>query len=236
MRPPKAKYTAFWSVERVLNHLASWGDNQSLPLQKLTWKLAMLLAICSASRTSDLTKLSVSHRFFSSGKVTFYPTGLAKQSSPDNLPTPIEFHAFSDNLLCSVKCLQRYEAVTTSFRVKSEQEQLFLSINKPHSLVVSSSIARWLKSVLASSGVDISIFSAHSTRGASTSTASLAGVITQQILSTADWSTANVFKKFYFRDRQVQSPCQGFDLSVLSASKSRCDKEPEPSEVQSLNG
>ena len=232
LRPPKAKYTTFWSVEQVLSHLASWGDNQSLPLQKLTWKLAMLLALCSASRTSDLTKLSISHRVFSNGKVIFYPTGLAKQSSPDNLPTPIEFHAFPDNLLCPVECLQRYEAITISFRVKSEQQQLFLSIKKPHSPVVSSSVARWLKSVLASSGIDTSIFSAHSTRGASTSAASLAGVTTQQILSTADWSTANVFKKFYFRDRQVQSPRQGFNLSVLSASKSRCDKEPEPSDMQ----
>ena len=193
----------------------------------------MLLALCSASHTSDLTKLSISHRVFSSGKVTFYPTGL---SSPDNLPTPIEFHAFSDNLLCPVKCLQRYEAVTASFRMKSEQEQLFLSINNQYSPVVSSSIAWWLTSVLTSSGVDTSIFSAHSTRGTSTSAASLAGVTTQQILSTADWSTANVFKKFYFRDRQVQSPHQDFDLSVWSASKSHCDKEPEPSKVQSLNG
>jgi hypothetical protein len=47
-----------------------------------------------------------------------------------------------------------------------------------------------LKSVLTSSGVDTSVFSAHSTRGASTSGASQAGVTTQQILSTADWSTA----------------------------------------------
>ena len=116
--------------------------------------------------------------------------------------------------------------------MKSEQQQLFLSIKKPHSPVVSSSVARWLKSVLTSLGVDTSIFSAHSTRGASTSAASLAGVTTQQILSTADWSTANVFKEFYFRDRQVQSPRQSFNLSVLSASKSRCDKEPEPSDMQ----
>ena len=77
-------------------------------------------------------------------------------------------------------------------------------------VVMSSSIARWVKLVFTSFGVDTSIFSAHSTLGASTSAASLAGVTTQQILSTADWSTANVFKKFYFRYRQVQSPRQGF--------------------------
>ena len=75
LRPPKAKYTTFWSVEQVLSHLASWGDNQSLPLQKLTWNLAMLLALCSASHTSDPTKLSISHRVFSNGKVIFTPLG-----------------------------------------------------------------------------------------------------------------------------------------------------------------
>ena len=42
--------------------------------------------------------------------------------------------------------------------------------------------------------VDTSIFSAHSTRGASTSAATLAGITTQQILTTADWSSATVFK------------------------------------------
>ena len=35
--------------------------------------------------------------------------------------------------------------------------------------------------------------------------AALAGVTTQQIISTADWSSANVFKQFYFRDGQAQS-------------------------------
>ena len=66
---------------------------------------------------------------------------------------------------------------------------------------------------LTSAGIDTSVFSAHSTRGASTSAASLAGVPTQQILSTADWSTDNV--KFYFRDRQVQSPHHGRVLISL---------------------
>ena len=105
LTPPKAKYTTFWPVEQVLNHLASWGENQSLSLQKLSWKLAMLLALCSASRSSDLTKLSICHRSFVQNKVIFYPTGLAKQSKANHLPNPIEFKEFSDHLLCPVKCL-----------------------------------------------------------------------------------------------------------------------------------
>ena len=38
------------------------GENRSLPLQKITWKLAMLLALGSAARNSDLVQLSVNHR------------------------------------------------------------------------------------------------------------------------------------------------------------------------------
>jgi len=41
LRPPQAKYTSFWSVSKVLNHLASWGENQALTLKQLIWKLAM---------------------------------------------------------------------------------------------------------------------------------------------------------------------------------------------------
>ena len=217
LRPPKAKYTTSWPLEQVLNHLASWGENQSLSLQKLSWKLAMLLALCSASRSSDLTKVSIHHRSFVQNKVIFYPTGLAKQSKANHLPNPIEFKEFSDHLLCPVKCLWVYESVTSTFRHKPNQEQLFLGVVKPYSPVVSSTIARWLKSVLNSSGVDTSIFSAHSTRGASTSAASLAGITTQQILITANWSSATVFKQFYFRNGQVQTPRQSFDLSTLSS-------------------
>ena len=59
LRPPKPKYSSFWSVDQVLSHSKLWGPNESLSLQKLTWKLAMLIALCSAGRSSDLSHLSV---------------------------------------------------------------------------------------------------------------------------------------------------------------------------------
>lgn len=59
LRPPKAKYAR--SVDHVLNHVARGGENRSLSLQKISWKLAMLLALCSAPHSSDLSGLSISH-------------------------------------------------------------------------------------------------------------------------------------------------------------------------------
>ena len=102
--------------------------------------------------------------------------------------------------------------------------------------MASSTIACWLKSVLTSARVDTSHFSAHSTRGVAASAASMAGVTTKQILVTADWSSTDTFKKFYLRE-DVRTHRQSFDIALLSsASKSRCDIEPKPNEVQSKNG
>ena len=63
----------------------------------------------------------------------------------------------------------------------------------------SSTIARWIKEVLALSGIDISIFKAHSSRGASATAAADRGVSIFEILQLGDWSEENTFKKFYYR-------------------------------------
>jgi hypothetical protein len=48
--------------------------------------------------------------------------------------------------------------------------------------------------------IDISKFSAHSFRGASTSKALGAGVSLKDILETANWASAKTFYKFYLKD------------------------------------
>jgi len=133
-------------------------------------------------------------------RVLLYPSGLGKQNSI--LPTPVEFRRFEDSKLCPVKCLRDYQKATSSLRSHPNQMQLFLEVNKPHSPVTSSMIACRLKSVMQSAGIDTSCFIPHSTRGASASAASLAGITTKQILSTADWSSVNTFRKFYLRDME----------------------------------
>ena len=83
--------------------------------------------------------------------------------------------------------------------------------------------------------------SAHSTRGASSSTAAMSGVTMKNILDTADWAAARTFQRFYLRveDRMIEQEVQphlDYATAILAASNSCCDMEPEPSEVQSQNG
>ena len=127
-------------------------------------------------------------------------TGLAKQAQPGNTRgmEPLYIAEFKQNpLLCPVRCLREYVTCTQAWI--DTQSHLFLALMAPHKPVVSSSIAQWLKYVLHQSGVDISCFAAHSTRGASASTAALSGLTTAMIMQRAGWSQRNTFSVFYHR-------------------------------------
>ena len=94
---------------------------------------------------------------------------------------PIVFFASEDSL-CPVHTLKNYLERTHGWREKTHSTSLFLSFIKLHKPVTTSTISRWLKSVLQSSGVDTSVFKGHSTR-ASTSKAFKKGATIDDILS-----------------------------------------------------
>ena len=96
------------------------------------------------------------------------PMGLGKQCQLglQQGMQPIFIAAFTeDPSLCPLLCLQQYEETTKELRPKDGSQQLRIATVAPHKPVVSSTIARWLKEVVNASGVDVSIFQAHSTRG-----------------------------------------------------------------------
>ena len=57
--PPKLQYEVTWDVAKVLDHIESLGSSDSLSLQNLTWKLAMILALTRPSRSADLVMLDL---------------------------------------------------------------------------------------------------------------------------------------------------------------------------------
>ena len=232
-RPPIPKYTMTWSVSTVLRYLRSLGPNTNLSLKDLSHKLATLLALTTASRSADLLLLSVNHSSRTSEGTKFVLSGPAKQSRLGHMHPPLVVQSFTeDALLCPMECLEAYVSMTQQFRCTDEQglhqpSQLFLGISKPHAPVKACSIARWVKATLSSAGIDTSVFSAHSTRGASTSKAIESGATLTDVIQQADWSTAQTFFKFYFRPSSTRT----FTRAVLSTSKLHADIEPSHSEV-----
>ena len=71
---------------------------------------------------------------------------------------------------------------------------------KPHKAVTSSTIARWLRSVLDQAGIDVAIFVAHSIRRALASAAARGGITTKDILKAANRRSESVFQKFYHKE------------------------------------
>ena len=198
VRPPVPRYSTTWDVQQVLNFLEAAGEPANASLKALTHRTVFLMAITRPSRSADLSQLNIDRMKIQSNGVAFIPTVLAKQSRQGK---PIEEFFFpslpGNSNLCPVETLKVYLEKTRSLR--GEEPKLFVSFIKPHRAVTSSSIARWLKTILEEAGVDTSLFGAHSTRGASASAASSAGITTGDILKAANWSSESVFQRFYHK-------------------------------------
>ena len=201
--PPQPRYTSTWDVSVVVSYLKSLPSNSTLPLKSLTLKTVMLMALTRPSRSADLCMLSIDQYRLTPESLSFIPTGLTKQSRVSNITNEIFFNRFTeDESICPVTTTLQYIRRTESLRLPStmdKQMKLFISWIKPHHSVTSSSIARWLKTILKQAGIDTSIFKAHSTRGASVSAAKNMGVTSREILDTANWSTESVFQRFYYK-------------------------------------
>lgn len=116
-------------------------------------------------------------------------------------PQPVLYIPFFEDkpAICPAKTLISYINKTSHLR-QSDSDTLFVSFRKPHSQISIQTLSRWIKSALKDSGIDVNIFSAHSTRHASTSQAHKQGINIDLIRKTAGWSGAsNTFSKFYHR-------------------------------------
>ena len=171
-------------------------------MKNLTLKLVMLMALVSLSRANLLHKLDLRFRVFKRDGVLFTLPPVRKSSRVTSPPIDITFPAFpQDRRLCIVNYLKTYERKTKSFRqvCKDNPDPLFLSYYRPHRPIASTTVSRWLKYVLKSVGIDVSIYKGHSTRSAAASAAKRKGVSTSDILKVADWSRETTFTRFYYR-------------------------------------
>ena len=84
---------------------------------------------------------------------------------------------------------------------------------------VESTIGRWIKDQLKEAGIDTSILSAHSTRGAAGSKAFANGVPLKSILNQGHWARESTFAKFYQRDVNVDRNVVGQSVLQISDSE-----------------
>jgi len=208
-RPPAAKYTSMWDVNVVLRYLTEhMSRNDSLRIIQLSAKTAILLALTTMMRISELASIDAGSIRFSTEGVAFSLLNLRKSQRSGSL------HGFSVKCLpsgpsatafCPVQTLRSYLEATENRRTDAESRgRLFISTVRPFGAVTSSTVGNWMKDILREAGVDTCSFSAHSTRGAAASKAAAVGIPVMSILRLASWSSESTFTTFYRREIQQQ--------------------------------
>ncbi|KAJ8021950.1 hypothetical protein HOLleu_39297 [Holothuria leucospilota] len=214
LRPPSARYTTTWDVSVVLNFLRELHPLDSLSLKLVTLKLVMLVALVSAQRLQSLQLLDLSTMTKSATSYTFTINQLIKQSRPGYSTTITVFlpDFEEDSRLSVYKVLEHYLILT--FPLRQHCSRLFISYVKPYKPVSRDTLGRWIKTVLASAGIDVGVFKAHSTRSAAVSAAKQNSLPVEHILKTAGWKSESTFAKFY--NKPISHTDSSFSSAVLT--------------------
>ncbi|XP_045508831.1 uncharacterized protein LOC123704481 [Colias croceus] len=198
LRPPLPKYNVTWDASIVLNHLATMFPNENLTLEALSKKCITLLALVTAHRVQTLSKIKIDQIVYQNSKIIIKITDFIKTSKAGTKQPILHLPFFNDRPeICPAKTLDIYINKTKSIR---KTDHLFIGFRKPYNCVTTQTLSRWIKSTLKDSGIDVSIFSSHSTRHAATSMAHKLGVNLDIIRQTAGWSgNSTAFAQFYNR-------------------------------------
>ena len=104
-RPPAPKYQEVWDVGLVVKYIQDGPRTADLSLKELSKRTVTLLALCNASRASDIQALDIRFKRSVSDNMVFTIPGLTKtrRSGP---PKQVFFYAFQEaESLCPVKTI-----------------------------------------------------------------------------------------------------------------------------------
>ena len=212
-RPTAPRYTQTWDIGKVISYLQTILNSDDVTLKDLTLKTVMLVSLVSAQRGKTIHYLNLNDMISSETLITYTLSKLLKQSKPGVRPMVVQFTSYpADPRSCVVTTLKMYLARLRCKR--GDYKQLFITYLKPFKQLSRSTISRWIKVVLCSSGINVEVLRQHSTRAAATSKASASLIPLDQILSTAGWSSVSTFAKFYNKQIDVKN---SFAESVLQS-------------------
>ena len=200
LRPPTPRYSSTWDVSTMTKYLGTLTPLAELSLKLLTFKTVMLCALATAQREQTICALDLRNKTETAGSIKFLVTDRLKTSRPGK-SVEVCILAADVDAICPVITLREYFSRTEPLRLHDGkyQHKLFLSFVRPHKPVTTSTIARWIKTVMRSAGIDTRLFKAHSVRGAAATNAYTTGMPVAQILKMADWSNERTFRRHYLR-------------------------------------
>ena len=208
-KPALPKYSFTWDAGKVIKHLSKVDISE---LKGLTLKLATLLALLCGQRAREiLSVMDIPNTVIKDNSCFIRIGDLLKTSGPNFHVGQLEYPAFSeDKSICPVTCLEQYINKTRNHR--GAYTKLFLSYIKPFKPVSMDTLSRWIKNTLRDSGIDMNIFSPHSTRSAST-TFDKQYVPLETVLKTGGWRPMKTFALYY--NKPVITDENNFATNIL---------------------
>ena len=196
IRPVLPKNLVMWDTNIVLNWVKKMSPIKYLSLKNLTRKLVILIALLTGQRAQTMHTILLNNMTKSGKGCSIRIGDVLKQSRPGKHQFELFLGAYPpDRRLCVITVLNEYEKRTSL--VRNDCQNLLISYVKPYKPVTVLTVSRWIKSVLKEAGVDMTIFTPHSTRAASTSVVAHNSVPIGTILKTAGWVQESTFSKFY---------------------------------------
>ena len=125
----------------------------------------------------------------------------------------IKLPSYHDKKVCPMEVLKCYIDVTKDIR--GDLKGLFITITKPNRKASKDTCSRWVKGMLKGPGIDMNIFSPHSTRSASTSmSAKSVHSPFDLILNARGWRNMKSYAKHYDRPIEENKFAEGILQSV----------------------
>lgn len=214
LKPQRSRYDFIWDASPVIAHLATRYPHENLSLELVAKKLVTLLALTTAQRMQTLAAIRLSNVIVAESLIIKIPARLKTSGIGRSQPL-LSFQPFPHNPQLCIFSLTKHFLMRTLNLRQNDCDAFFVSFRAPFDPVSSQTLGRWVKAELEAAGIDVSIFSAHSTRHASTSLAAARGISLEEIRRTAGWSkSSDVFARFYNRPIIKDS---SFQSAILQA-------------------
>ena len=183
--------------------------------QSQSQKLATLLVLLCGQRCGEiLSVLDIRNLDLRENMCVIRIGDILKTSGPKNHIGKIKFHSNPNDLtICPLNCLRQYLEATKQHR--DNITSLFITLNKPFKVPSKDTLVRWVKQTLKDAGINMNIFSPHSTRSASNSKAKTS-VLLKTILETGGWRRNRTFSRFY---NKLILQEEQYRFSILNSKK-----------------
>ena len=214
-RPALPRTNVTWDPEIVLKLIKNkFSPSARLKLFQLTLKVTTLLWLLTGQRSQSLHLIDTRNLTLSDHALKIRFGDPLKTTRPGFHQEEIKILAFAPNRqLCLVTAMKCYLQLTKKLR--GQETSLLITTQKPFKGASRDTISRWVRLVMKMAGLDTTVFTPHSVRGASTSAAYRAKVPIQTILKTAGWTRESTFSKYYCKPL-IQG---GYGEAVLAAKR-----------------